>query len=249
MSCGGDHRHGSDPELLWLRCRPAAVAPIQPLAWQLPCTTGLKRQEDKIRRKKKNRVSCLEMPWEVGSLGRTRSGTPCTSGEELCFDVTTARVPGEGMGWLREPGRRCRGWSQAGARRSGETLQRLSPESWGPVGCRLQSHATRRPLPGPLEKTRSAEGNCGHLPGRPPGPSTLCPKDQLCPCQGDVGRVWVPEGSTPGPAAELSGQLFCRSRSAKASTARAWQSWSNRSPSTTSCRRRSRPTGSSCGPS
>ena len=29
------HRHGSDPELLWLWCRSAAVSPIWPLAWEL----------------------------------------------------------------------------------------------------------------------------------------------------------------------------------------------------------------------
>ena len=31
-----DCRHGSDLELLWLWCRLAAAAPIQPLAWELP---------------------------------------------------------------------------------------------------------------------------------------------------------------------------------------------------------------------
>ena len=29
-----------DPLLLWLWCRPAAVAPIKPLAWELPHATG-----------------------------------------------------------------------------------------------------------------------------------------------------------------------------------------------------------------
>ena len=29
-ACGGDRRHYSDPTLLWLWCRPAAVAPIRP---------------------------------------------------------------------------------------------------------------------------------------------------------------------------------------------------------------------------
>ena len=32
VSCGVGHRNGSDPELLWLWCRPTAVAPIRPLA-------------------------------------------------------------------------------------------------------------------------------------------------------------------------------------------------------------------------
>ena len=37
-SCGIDRSYGSDPVLLW--CRPAAAAPICPLAWELPYATG-----------------------------------------------------------------------------------------------------------------------------------------------------------------------------------------------------------------
>ena len=46
MSCGVGRRHGLDPVLLWPWFRPAAVAPIQPLAWEPPYATGaaLKRQ-------------------------------------------------------------------------------------------------------------------------------------------------------------------------------------------------------------
>ena len=40
MSCGVGRRRGSDLVLLWLWCRPAAVAPIQPLAWEPPYATG-----------------------------------------------------------------------------------------------------------------------------------------------------------------------------------------------------------------
>ena len=36
MSFGVVHTRGLDPVLLWLWCRPAAVVPIQPLAWELP---------------------------------------------------------------------------------------------------------------------------------------------------------------------------------------------------------------------
>ena len=36
MSCGVGPRCGSDLALLWLWCRPAAAAPIRPLAWELP---------------------------------------------------------------------------------------------------------------------------------------------------------------------------------------------------------------------
>ena len=35
VSCDVGHRQVSDPELLWLCCRLAAVAPIRPLVWEL----------------------------------------------------------------------------------------------------------------------------------------------------------------------------------------------------------------------
>ena len=38
MSCGVCHRLGSDPGWLWHR--PAAIAPIQPLAWEPPYAAG-----------------------------------------------------------------------------------------------------------------------------------------------------------------------------------------------------------------
>ena len=36
MSCGVSGVSGSDPMSLWPWCRLAAVAPVQPLAWELP---------------------------------------------------------------------------------------------------------------------------------------------------------------------------------------------------------------------
>ena len=44
QSCGVACRCGSDLALLWLWCRPAAAAPIQPLAWELPYATALKKK-------------------------------------------------------------------------------------------------------------------------------------------------------------------------------------------------------------
>ena len=58
MSCGVGRRHGSDLMLLWLWCRPMAIAQIRSLAWVPPCATGaaLKRQKErKIERKKEKR--------------------------------------------------------------------------------------------------------------------------------------------------------------------------------------------------
>ena len=40
MSCRVDHRRGSDPTFLWRWYGLAAVAPIRPLAWELPYATG-----------------------------------------------------------------------------------------------------------------------------------------------------------------------------------------------------------------
>ena len=40
VSCGVGRRHGSDLALLWLWRRPAATAPIRPLAWESPCAAG-----------------------------------------------------------------------------------------------------------------------------------------------------------------------------------------------------------------
>ena len=51
MSCGVGHRGGSDLALLCLWYRPAAVAPIQPLAWETPYASDATLKE-KTKRKK-----------------------------------------------------------------------------------------------------------------------------------------------------------------------------------------------------
>ena len=55
MSCGVGHRQGSHPTLLWPWHRPAATAPIGPMAWEHPYAVGaaLKRQK---RQKKKKKI-------------------------------------------------------------------------------------------------------------------------------------------------------------------------------------------------
>ena len=54
MSRGIGRRCGLDPELLWLRCIPAAVAPTEPLAWEPPYAAGaaIKRQKTKQNKQK-----------------------------------------------------------------------------------------------------------------------------------------------------------------------------------------------------
>ena len=54
MSCGVGRRHGLDLALLWLWCRPAATAPIRPLAWELPCAVGGALKCKKKKKKKKS---------------------------------------------------------------------------------------------------------------------------------------------------------------------------------------------------
>ena len=52
MSCGVGRRHSSDPALLWLWCRPAAIALIGPLAWEPPYAAGAaleKTERQKIK--------------------------------------------------------------------------------------------------------------------------------------------------------------------------------------------------------
>ena len=56
MSCGVGQRCGSDLALLCLWQRLAVVAPIQPLAWELPCATdaALEKAKTKTKTKKQN---------------------------------------------------------------------------------------------------------------------------------------------------------------------------------------------------
>ena len=53
MSCGVGLRPSSDPALLWLWCRLATAAPIQPLVWELLYALGVALKK-KQERKKKN---------------------------------------------------------------------------------------------------------------------------------------------------------------------------------------------------
>ena len=53
MSCGVGCRSGLDPTLLWLWCRPAAVAPIRPLGWEPPYATGVAQKIKQPKKKNK----------------------------------------------------------------------------------------------------------------------------------------------------------------------------------------------------
>ena len=55
MSCGVDHRRGSDPALLWLWCRPVATSLIRPLAWEPPYAARAAQGKTKRQRPKKKK--------------------------------------------------------------------------------------------------------------------------------------------------------------------------------------------------
>ena len=50
VSCGVGRRRGLDSKLLWLCCRPAAVVPIQPHAWEPPYAAGAALKKNKTKK-------------------------------------------------------------------------------------------------------------------------------------------------------------------------------------------------------
>ena len=58
MSCGIGRRHSSDPTLLWLWHRLAAIAPIRRLAWEPPYAAGVALE--KTKRQKKMHLDILK---------------------------------------------------------------------------------------------------------------------------------------------------------------------------------------------
>ena len=57
VSCGVGHKHGLDPMLLCLWCRPAAAATIGPLAWEPPCAAGAALERQKKRERGNSAIS------------------------------------------------------------------------------------------------------------------------------------------------------------------------------------------------
>ena len=83
MSCGVGRRCGLDLALLWLWGRPAAVAPIRPLPWELPYAVGVALKGKKQKTKKtKKRPRCLgPSPGDSDSLGLGREAAFLTSSQ------------------------------------------------------------------------------------------------------------------------------------------------------------------------
>ena len=61
MSCGVGCRYGLELVLLRLWHRPATIALIQPLAWELPYAVGLALKKEKEKRKKQNILMARKM--------------------------------------------------------------------------------------------------------------------------------------------------------------------------------------------
>ena len=69
MSCGVGCRYGLDAALLWLWRRPAATAPIRPLAWEPPYAIEVAQEMAKRQKKKKEVYNIKIQSMAEGSLG------------------------------------------------------------------------------------------------------------------------------------------------------------------------------------
>ena len=72
-------RCGLDPALLWLWHRPAAAAPIRPLAWELPCAVGVAPKRQKIKK------GAMVKSWDRGHA----YGDLCLHGVNLDLGISS----------------------------------------------------------------------------------------------------------------------------------------------------------------
>ena len=81
MSCGVGGRCGSDPVLLWLWHRLAAVAPIGPLAWKSPYAAGVAPPKKGVQKTMFFRfLFCFSMPVVYGnSTAEDRTWVPAVT--------------------------------------------------------------------------------------------------------------------------------------------------------------------------
>ena len=68
LSCGVGHSYGSDPSLLWLWHRLAAVPPIRPQAWKLPYATGVALKSPSTPQKGSSIDSCGSVVTNLTSI-------------------------------------------------------------------------------------------------------------------------------------------------------------------------------------
>ena len=95
MSCGIDHRCSSDPALLWLWCRPAAIAPIQPLAWEPPYASGAA-----IKRQKTKHAPHHEKKHCSRNISQQRSYKKDSTWVDICLVAGPLGIPSRNIKWL-----------------------------------------------------------------------------------------------------------------------------------------------------
>ena len=87
MSCGVGHRHSSDPSLLWLWHRLAAVAPVRLLAWEPPYAEGAALENTKTKQSKQTKKGApILVQWKRIQLAPIRPlawETPYAAGVAL----------------------------------------------------------------------------------------------------------------------------------------------------------------------
>ena len=88
VSCGVGRRHGSDPTLLWLRCRPAVEVPKLPLAWEPPHAMGAA-----LKRKEKNKQTNQPVPGFCGKDNPALTVLPGVTRSSLSKHQLSAKVP------------------------------------------------------------------------------------------------------------------------------------------------------------
>ena len=100
MGCGMGRRCGLDLALLWLWCRPAAVAPLQPLTWEPPYVgAALKDKKKKERNYWRNYTKLYRMSdWTVQNVAKKEQEDSCLS--FVSKPSTSRRVCSK---WLTQP--------------------------------------------------------------------------------------------------------------------------------------------------
>ena len=150
MSCGVGPRRGLDSLLLW--CRPAAVAPIWSLIWELPYAMGAALQQTKKSGNsmgRSNQILVTEQKnfesfttawnrslWKGSCCGTVRSGA-----SQQCQDAGFTSGPAQ---WVKKPSSSC----NCGLGASGAQIWSLAQKS---LCC------------GVAKKERKVDGNEGSL--------------------------------------------------------------------------------------
>ena len=122
MSCGVALGQGSDPTLLWLWCRPAAVALFWPLTREPPYAAGAALKRPKTKKKDKIRSS------HCGAAGRGSGLCLCSNLWSCCVRIRCCRSCGVGhscgLEWIPGPGTStCHGCGQKQTNKQDRTKQ------------------------------------------------------------------------------------------------------------------------------